>query len=114
MKKIPLSKQQRRNSRNRGKYTVVDDEDYEWLNQWNWSAVSTWRKNGGYAMRRDNKLGKSILMHRLILGVPEGVEVDHVNGNGLDNRRSNLRIASRTQAMANRRRFSANRQDIEA
>jgi hypothetical protein len=109
MRKILLSKQKRRNSRNRGKFAIVDDEDYEWLNHWNWSAVSTHRRNGGYAMRRDNKLGKTILMHRQILDAPENAEVDHINANGLDNRRSNLRLASRSQGQANRRRFRNNK-----
>jgi hypothetical protein len=58
---------------------LVSDEDYEWLSQWNWSAVSTQRRNGGYAMRTDNRSGKTILMHREILNAPEGIEVDHVN-----------------------------------
>jgi hypothetical protein len=52
---IPLSKQKRHNSKNLGLVALVDDEDYTWLCQWNWSAVSTQRLNGGYAMRRDNQ-----------------------------------------------------------
>ena len=106
-KEIPLSQQHRRNKRNTGLVTLVGDEDYEWLNQWMWTAVSTHRRNGGYAMRIEN--GKTILLHRLILNATEGVEVDHVNGNGLDNRRSNLRIATRAQGMANRRLFKNNK-----
>ena len=107
-KEIPLSKQRRSNgnSRNIGLVALVDDEDFEWISQWNWSAVSTQRRNGGYAMRRDNRSGKTILMHREILEAPEGSEVDHINGNGLDNRRSNLRFATRQQGQANRRVFN--------
>lgn len=106
-KEILLSQQQRRNKRNTGLVALVDDEDYEWLNQWTWTAVSTHRRNGGYAMRIANS--KTTLMHRLILGAPEGAEVDHINGNGLDNRRSNLRLATRRQGLANRRRFKNNK-----
>ena len=102
-REIPLSQQDRRNKRNTGLVTLVDDEDYEWLNQWRWTAVSTHRRNGGYAMRVEK--GRTILMHRMVLNAPAGVEVDHVNGNGLDNRRSNLRLATHAQGMANRRRF---------
>ncbi len=80
-KPIPLSQQKRRNSRNVGLVALVDDEDYEWLSQWNWCAVSTQRQNGGYAMRRDNRSGKTILMHRVLLDAPERIEVDHINGN---------------------------------
>jgi hypothetical protein len=107
VKKIPLSKQKRINGRNQGQIAVVDDEDFEWLSQWNWTAVSTHRRNGGYAMRVAN--GKTILMHRQILDAPDGAEVDHINGNGLDNRRTNLRLATRRQGQANRRRFKNNK-----
>ena len=103
-KQIPLSQQKRRNSRNRGLVALVSDEDYEWLSQWNWSAVSTQRRNGGYAMRTDNRSGKTILMHREILNAPEGIGVDHVNGNGLDNRRENLRLVTVQQNRQNRSR----------
>ena len=99
---ILLSAQKRRNSKNLGLVAFVDDEDYTWLRQWNWSAVSTQRLNGGYAMRRDNSSGKTILMHRLLLDAPEGMEVDHINGNGLDNRRANLRLVSLQQNRQNR------------
>jgi hypothetical protein len=60
--------------------------------------------NGGYAMRRDNQSGKTILMQRLILDAPEGIEVDHLNGNGLDNRRANLRRVTVQQNRQKRNR----------
>ena len=101
-KEIPLSTQKRRNSQNLGLVALVDDEDYDWLSQWNWSAVSTHRRNGGYAMRRDNVTGKTILMHRMILKASDGGEVDHINGNGLDNRRCNLRLVTPQQNRRNR------------
>ena len=85
MKKIKLS---------RGKYTIVDDEDFEWLNRWKWSYNSL-----GYARMGQNY--KTILMHRLIMNTPHGMETDHINGNGLDNRRSNLRICTRSQNKMN-------------
>lgn len=43
-----------------------------------------------------------IYLHRMLLGFPKGKQVDHINGNGLDNRRANLRVCSATQNAANR------------
>lgn len=91
MKKIELSKQ----GKNKGKYSVsVDDRDFNFLNQWRWSF---WNLKGGdlfYAVRQDYKTKRDIRMHRLIMNCPKDKQVDHINGNGLDNRRSNLRICS--------------------
>ncbi len=76
MKKITLTQ---------GKFALVDDSDFEWLNQWKWYCQKD--KNRFYVRRSVGK--KCILMHRLIMGSPK--EVDHRNGNGLDNQRKNLR-----------------------
>ncbi len=88
MKKIELTK---------GRFALVDDEDYEWLNQWKW-----WVSDGeskSYAIRRFEKNKKShlIFMHKLILNVPKGMQGDHINGNSLDNQRSNLRICTKDE-----------------
>lgn len=84
MKTIPLS---------RGMEVIVDDEDFEWLNQWKWCYSL------GYARKSFYKNGKktTIGMHRLILGDVDGKCVDHINGNKLDNRRENLRYCSLTE-----------------
>ncbi len=66
-----------------GQYALVDAEDYEWLNQWNWRVCS------GYAARYDKH--KLVYMHRQIMRPPPGKITDHVNGQKLDNRRTNLR-----------------------
>jgi hypothetical protein len=92
-KKIVLSK---------GKYAIVDDADFGWLNQWKWCYTGR-----GTAKRTVN--GKSILMHRLIMAAPDGIEVDHINRNTLDNRRVNLRFATRNQQAQNRGIQSNNR-----
>lgn len=75
------------------KSALVDDEDFDLINQHKWF----WTRNkwGGYAGRR--REGKTILMHRVIMNASKGVEVDHKNNNGLDNRRTNLRNASSQQ-----------------
>jgi hypothetical protein len=103
MKIIPLSK---------GMVSIVDDSDFEWLNQWKWHYG-----NKGYAMRSVHISGKSkdgkykhknILMHTLILKTPKGYVCDHINRNRLDNRRCNLRIATRLQNQHNMNRFCTN------
>ena len=89
MKEIPLTQ---------GKVAIVDDEDFEYLNQWKWFYAE------GYALRRVAGLrGKQVRMHREILRTPLGLETDHINGNGLDNRKINLRICSNKQNQGNRK-----------
>lgn len=86
----------------RGLVSMVDDEDYDWLSQWKWYATSKDHKHW-YAARKTNK-GKrrTIAMHREILKVPVGTITDHINGNGLDNRKKNLRECSIAQNGRNR------------
>lgn len=86
------------------RFALVDDEDYEMLKQWSWTAILTQRKCGGYAYRND--YGTSILMHRLIMNPPDGIEVDHIDGNGLNNQRNNLRLVTPKVNRANRRQNS--------
>lgn len=91
-KKIPLTQ---------GKFAIVDDRDYEWLNQWKWHVSI--ENHTSYALRMDN--GKHIKMHRLILGfkIRDGNTSDHVDGNGLNNCRSNLRACTPQQNHFNRK-----------
>lgn len=82
-----------------GLVVIVDAEDYEWLSQWKWKAKKGYSTI--YAVRRSE--GHLIFMHRAILGVTDPrILVDHKNRNGLDNRRDNIRVASRAQNMHNR------------
>jgi hypothetical protein len=88
----------------RGKYAIVDDEDYHWLSQFKWHAVPgarTW-----YAARNgvpdENGKRLQICMHQLLYF--NGEEVDHADGNGLDNRKSNLRFATKNQNQWNKRK----------
>jgi len=89
MKQIPLSK---------GMATMVDDSDFEYLNQWNWhiQEFSTVR----YVIRRvycEGGRKKTILMHRLILGLTDSSELcDHIDHDGLNNQKSNLRKCERS------------------
>jgi hypothetical protein len=82
-----------------GLAATVDDSDAERVSCFRWYAVAEHGKR--YAIGRDAN-GRNVRMHRLILGAPTGVWVDHVNGNGLDNRRENLRAATRAENGRNR------------
>lgn len=76
--------------------TVVDDGDYEFLNQFKWYAQSA--RSTYYAQRKGG-----MLMHRLIMAPDSNLFVDHINQNGLDNRRINLRICTPSQNLGNRK-----------
>ena len=84
---------------------IVDDDDYELVSRHKWHAT---RKAGGdiYYAARCVRIGKykqtKIRMHRFIVNAQDGVQVDHENGDGLDNRRSNLRITTNQQNQHNR------------
>lgn len=78
------------------KQILVDDEDFEWLDKHSWVI-----NGNGYAVSKINQ--KIIRIHRLILNAPSNLEVDHINGNRLDNQRSNLRLVTHQQNQWNRR-----------
>lgn len=93
-KEIPLSQ---------GLVALVDADDYERLSQWKWCAYRN--RNVVYAVRRERgKKGKNsfIWMHREIVNPGTGLLCDHINGNGLDNRRCNLRAVSNSENCKNR------------
>lgn len=86
----------------RGLVALVDDEDYDSVGAFKWHVVG---KRTIYA-RRDFGTDQYVLMHRAIIGAVDGQAVDHVNGNTLDNRRANLRIATAAENCMNRKRRS--------
>lgn len=85
----------------KGFEAIVDDENYEYLNQFKWHNSQTGKDNK-YNYARARYHGKNVKMHRLILSVfDENVHVDHINGNTLDNRKINLRACSRSENKCN-------------
>jgi len=99
MKYIELSKQ----GKNRGLYrAIVDDEDFEALNKYNWFVKV--KNHTVYARRsfRENGITKHISMHNQILHVDHEKITDHINHNGLDNRRCNLRKCTTSENNINR------------
>jgi hypothetical protein len=80
----------------KGKISLIDDIDYLLVTTRKWSFTEQ-----GYAV---SGIGKNRhYLHRFLLNAPKGVYVDHINGNKLDNRRSNLRIVNPTQSRHNER-----------
>lgn len=96
MKQIPLT---------RGKFTLVDDVDFELLSQWKWFAQQSGKMF--VAARGQRQPGAThptmIYMARFILAAPSGLLVDHKDGDPLNNQRSNLRLATHAQNARNRK-----------
>ena len=89
----------------RGYEAIIDAADAEFVGKWNWASAM--RKNKVYAIRtllKDEGRPGGILLHRAIANPPAGLEGDHINGDSLDNRRENLRLASHTENVRNKKR----------
>lgn len=86
MRLIPLPKE---------KSARVDDADYDFLSQWRWLM-----NPAGYVVRYEDQ--RQVPMHRVILGAEPGKEVDHRDGDPLNNQRSNLRLCTHAENMKNR------------
>lgn len=84
-----------------GYKAIVDDEDFEYLSQFEWNArVVSGTQYAKRSFKVDGK-GTTVNMHREIMKCPKNMMVDHINGNGLDNRKENLRICTRSQNLMN-------------
>ncbi len=97
MREIPLTK---------GYVAIVDDEDYAALAGDRWFVIDQGLRR--YAWRweyaRDGRgTRRRLIMHRLIVQAPSHLEVDHIDGDGLNNQRSNIRLCSKSQNQGNQR-----------
>lgn len=99
---IPLTK---------GHFSIVDADDAPFLSMYSWHSVS--RKGSRTIYAKRNKLAmhnetKRMAMHEVIMARPAGMSIDHINGNGLDNRRCNLRVCTHAENSRNTRHRSDN------
>ncbi len=83
-----------------GEAVSVDDRDLEWAEDFSWRRLLNRRDGRGsktYVMN-----GEGRLIHRLLTNAPPHLQVDHIDGDGLNNRRQNLRLSTRSQNACNR------------
>lgn len=100
MKKIELT---------RGYKVMVDDEDFDYLNQWDWNIFVKPNRIVGARrtyIEKGTHLQKTVYMHRLIMKAEAGEQIDHINRNTLDNRKTNLRFCTGSENQANRAPFN--------
>ena len=94
VRKIPLTK---------GKFAIVDAEDFAWLSLWKWHYGARRYAVHNYYMTPGKK--KAVFMHSAVNKTPPGLQTDHINRNPLDNRKCNLRSATNPQNQANRSNY---------
>lgn len=90
----------------RGLVTIIDAEDFELVSQHKWYAVRGGHTNYAWSTQRVHGTNrrKNIKLHRLLLNAPDGLEVDHRNSDGLDNRRANIRLCTLAENRRNSQR----------
>lgn len=96
MREIKLNQQGKHNNKF---IALVDDEDYDYLIQWRWSVIKVHKTY--YSIRSEKN--KSIIMHRVIMKTPNNMVVDHIDHNGLNCQKINMRNCDYSQSNANRR-----------
>ncbi len=101
------------------KYTYIDDEDYDWLNQWNWHIT---KGNGGFYAKRDVIINhrkyhiymhNEIIINRMELEIPPKHECHHIDFNGLNNQRLNLKVTTKSLNCYYRRLKSDNTSGVK-
>jgi hypothetical protein len=104
MKRIPLT---------RGKVALIDDEDFDRVSQYTWFCRAEGYAARGYVAgyrdptqphsKNSNQIIKIEYLHRFLMKPPDGMTVNHINGNRLDDRRCNLRICTKMESSRNRK-----------
>ncbi len=90
VRRIPLGK---------GLFAMVDAADYDQVSKYHWCAI---RPGGGNVYAVTTRNGKTVYMHRMLMRPRKGYVVDHIDGNGLNNRRCNLRVCTPAQNLVNK------------
>ncbi|MFA5715383.1 MAG: HNH endonuclease signature motif containing protein [Candidatus Paceibacterota bacterium] len=85
----------------KGYFSEIDDADLILVQSVNWQVLHSGNTSYASGITKIGDIKKPVLMHRLIMGCPFGTVVDHINGNGLDNRRENLRIVTHKENSQN-------------
>jgi hypothetical protein len=100
---------------------MIDEEDAEKISKYHWFGYQSYKKLANGEVKRERKYIaarlykdrktplKHIALHRVIMDAPEGLQIDHVDGNGLNNKKSNLRICNQSQNLANGKRYRNNK-----
>ena len=97
----------------RGLEAIIDDCDYDLVSKYKWQALPghgmIYAKRGPHLKLGEPSTPSVISMHRFILGdIPDGYQIHHANGNGLDNRRENISIVTPSDNLRQRKRFRNN------
>ncbi len=87
----------------KGHEVLVDDEDLPLIRKYSWHISANHKRHYAHAWGGRAHGRKIISMHRLLMGFP-AQQIDHINGNGLDNRRLNIRLCSKAENLRNRNR----------
>jgi hypothetical protein len=92
-----------------GYTAIIDAADVPLVEGWNWYALV--KPRSVYVMRQDcsGTNPRTVYMHRVLMGSPKGLDVDHLDGDGLNNMRGNLRTATRLQNLHNMRKSRRNK-----
>ena len=95
MKQIPLTK---------GRFALVDNNSFNYISKFKWyfGPDGYARRSQYIGLKNGNPIVKTIRMHHLIVKKPDGFVIDHIDGDRLNNTRSNLRVATRSQNNMNR------------